>query len=873
MCFKTFRELSNKIDRTLIPPKKFYSGHQRTKDGKKEYLEEHCDLALEYFLYLVEKNSLEPIFDRNITFLFGKDSLEEFKKILILSIYYHDIGKINKNFQKKVLGKYSDGDSGHSYYSKRILEIILLKMFPQNRNMIYLILEMVKKHHTRLGDYSDKQEEESKEQKRILKEIFREISFDSVGVGNFPKPDIFEILEDDKWKRLFFLLKLIYSLLVMSDAYSTFHFSEGLVEKYPVNCLNEESIEKMEQSFGVVPYNNIRNPDKIENINDMRAEMLWDADRRMKKLLDEADQRIFMLPIPTGGGKTNISMRLSLNILKARKDLKRIFYVFPYINIIEQNYQVIEETLFNSTKFKNKSGLISDIYSKSYVDKEIRSEDEEKNADTLRKMLIIDDSFLNNAVNVITSVNFFNSFIKTGGNNRYKLANLANSIVIIDEVQTFSDKNIRLFYDFISEASESLNIYFILMSATLPDMNYFLDVNVPSLIENPEKYFTDRIFKRNQIILRKNIETLEGVEELILKEIEKTSESGIKILITLNTVATSRRMFEKVLENDRFKDFEIFLLNSTLSSPRRRKIIEEIKNENGKNKIIVSTQSIEAGVDIDCNIGIRDFAIIDSIEQIAGRINREAKKEKAKTSKLYVVHIKRNDKWESDMIYGGSSRYKIITNQFKPNEIENILNKKRFDEYYHSLAEEVKKPAKDIYDKIGRAIMDLHYKEVNNSVDVIEEKVKKIDIFLCSDLIPIDEISEYDIKKIKSIFEDPELKSLHDKYPVLMENGVNTKNLFQIWEEVFKSTDKFDAIFLRRKITSALNQFAISLNNMNKKGSNLEDYLMMKGFIVADENFDILRSTERFLEFYSFRNGLDVEKLRDALNSDVGVIL
>jgi len=255
-------------------------------------------------------------------------------------------------------------------------------------------------------------------------------------------------------------------------------------------------------------------------------------------------------------------------------------------------------------------------------------------------MIMRDDNFLNNCINVITNVNFFNGIIKNGGNNRYKIANLCNSIVIIDEIQTLSDKNIRTFYDFIKETSRDLNIYYIIMSATLPSFNDFLDdVEVPQVIEYPQKYYTHPVFKRNEIVFKKDIKDINGIKELLTAEINKNYRTGnVKILVTLNVVNTSRKVYEELKSDERFKEFSFYLLNSTTSSLRRKKIIEEIKDKTNEGRVmIVSTQSIEAGVDIDCDFGIRDYSILDSIEQIAGRINRECDAQKADVSKLFVI--------------------------------------------------------------------------------------------------------------------------------------------------------------------------------------------------------------------------------------------
>ena len=180
---------------------------------------------------------------------------------------------------------------------------------------------------------------------------------------------------------------------------------------YTLNVINNEIRGKMRDSFSRMHYN--KNIDQIENkdfflctsINELRREILIECSKSMEKLLKE-NNRLFMLSVPTGGGKTNISMKLALSILEHDKAVKRIFYVFPYINIIEQNYKVIDETLFNDSLFSNKTGLISDIYSRAYIDKfQDRGEDDPTSNQKMANV-IRNDNFLNNCVNVITNVNF-----------------------------------------------------------------------------------------------------------------------------------------------------------------------------------------------------------------------------------------------------------------------------------------------------------------------------------------------------------------------------------------------------------------------------------------------------------------------------------
>jgi CRISPR-associated endonuclease/helicase Cas3 len=148
-----------------------------------------------------------------------------------------------------------------------------------------------------------------------------------------------------------------------------------------------------------------------------------------------------MLNVPTGGGKTNISIRLVLDILKNNQDINKAFWVFPYINIIEQNYEVIRKTLFSSIYDKLLDENISMIHSSK-----IRQVNSSKEDSILNDFQVyLDDLFLNNPLNIISNINFFEAFIKTKKSNRHKLAYLTNSVVVIDEIQTLKIENLDFF--------------------------------------------------------------------------------------------------------------------------------------------------------------------------------------------------------------------------------------------------------------------------------------------------------------------------------------------------------------------------------------------------------------------------------------------
>nr|QNO47010.1 hypothetical protein JMDIOONB_00022 [Methanosarcinales archaeon ANME-2c ERB4] len=881
MSSDAFREIFKDLDRSLIPSNLFYSAHRR--GGDLELLEAHSELCSGYFLHVIDELGLEPILDELISDLFGEQQRTEIKQIISFAIYYHDIGKLNPNFQKvKVKGMKVSGNTRHSFFSERVLTSFLLGKFPELRGAIYLAVNIVRSHHGKLSDFTTDDYFESSEERKIIQQILQITDIEGATISEDDKREFFRNSLD--WHKTFLLVKLLYALLVLSDSYSTMHYAHSFNRKYPLNILDQNIRERMIESYSRIPYNSNIDQTEFEGssrcgaINELRKAILIESSNRIKKLLKE-DNRIFMLSVPTGGGKTNISMKLALNILEHDETIKRLFYVFPYINIIEQNYKAIDNALFDKSLFPDKIGLVSDIYSRAYMDK-FQGETDEDSVSTLEKMMIIrDDNFLNNCVNVITNVNFFNGIIKNGGNNRYKIANLCNSIVIIDEIQTLSDKNIRTFYDFIKETSRDLNIYYIIMSATLPSFNDFLeDVEVPQIIDDPHKYYTHPVLKRNEIVFKKDIKDLNGIKELLISEINRKYRTGdVKILVTLNVVDTSRKVYEELKSDGRFKEFSFYLLNSTTSSLRRKKMIEEIKDKTKEGRMmIVSTQSIEAGVDIDCDFGIRDYSILDSIEQISGRINRECNTQKADVSKLFVIKYKDGKLADSKKIYAGHERYKILINGKIDQEcVEQILDCKRFDKYYKVLSGELKKVAKDSFPKTNREIDDLHYQTINNTLDVIDDKLDKVDIFVCEE-IPIGSLSEYDRSKIESLINDPTIQKLEKSHKIISDGKIITENVYWVWKEILTSTDKFEDVYIRRKITSLLNQFIISITNIKNKtyDQDLSGYLLTGGFVEKNEQFDIILSTPAFSEYYSFADGLRSDKLKDALKTpSLGVII
>jgi CRISPR-associated endonuclease/helicase Cas3 len=883
MSSDSFRDILERLDKSLIPSRRYYSAHRRGEPDNLEFefLEDHSALCTKYFIHLVEKQGIEAIIDRNLESVFGEQA-GRVKEIILYCVYYHDVGKLNPEFQKSRVNNIElTENTEHSIFSKIVLISFLQKQFADESLAIPigLFVYLVERHHTALDNSVAKMDDLDSSMKRIIEGILSSLLL-ACRETTKAKWDAFFSSEDEPlFFRLFNLMRLVYALLVMSDSFSTFHFSNRLESLYRINRIDGKTREKMMKSFFSVKYNKvIENPPSVmeddpETINDLRRILLQEADRNMKRLLKQG-HRVFMMNAPTGSGKTNISIKLALDVLEHDGAVQRLFFVFPYINIIEQNYRVIEKTLF--TGITERVGLVSDIHSRSFFNKDMPTENT-MDQNTLRMTMVQNDNFLNNCANVITNVNFLEGMVKNRGDNRYKIANYCNSVVIIDEIQTLPDKHIRTLYSLINATAKDLNIYYIIMSATLPNLNYFIDdANIPYVLSPTNNHMQSTILKRNTVVFRDDVRDIEGIKQILKEEIRSNyGESPVRILVTMNTVKTSMDVFSSLRTDDAFSGFKFLLLNSTISSPRRKKIIEEIKwtSNNAARLIIVSTQSIEAGMDIDCDFGIRDFAPLDSIDQISGRINRECDAKKAGLSRLYIIRYQYEERFDSDRIYRAQERYKLIHRSMNHSNIEQIVREKDFDSYYRELAKEIKKlSTKESYRSFCRKILELHFEDVDKEIDVIEDDIEKIDIFFCG-RIPLDSLTKNDIELMRSIIDRDEIRPYHQDAPIIDGSVLDSSNILRCWKRIILTTDRFRDVYVRRMISSLVNQFTISITNFRSSGHDLGDFLTCNGLMKTDENLHFAYSTSEFGKYYSFEQGLDVARLKEDLKQSSAFVI
>ena len=306
----------------------------------------------------------------------------------------------------------------------------------------------------------------------------------------------------------------------------------------------------------------------------------------------------FSLTVPTGGGKTLSGMSFALNHAVENK-MKRVIVVIPYTSIIEQNASVYAEVFGRENVIEHHSNI-----------------DPEK--DTERNRLASEN--WDAPIIVTTNVQFFESLYANKNSRLRKLHNISTSVIILDEVQSLPPGLLYPILDAIQELREHYGCSVVLSTATQPALkkrkSFMCGLDtVREIIPG--------VMKLSQNLARVNIEWETGR----VMEYSDISERILKENMQRVLVVTHKRKDARVLAG--LLPENTYHLSASMCPSHRKDTLNKVKEELLKNESstvqVVSTQLIEAGVDIDFPIVFRALAGLDSISQTAGRCNREGK--------------------------------------------------------------------------------------------------------------------------------------------------------------------------------------------------------------------------------------------------------
>lgn len=404
-------------------------------------------------------------------------------------------------------------------------------------------------------------------------------------------------------KALAFLTKFIFSALIDADRKNSKEFEENTTSF-------EHDTKKLFKQF------------ENELVTSLREKQINAVQNQITKLRQQMSENcfekatlptgIYTLSIPTGGGKTLASLRFALQHAQIHGKT-RIVNVIPFTTIIEQNAEEVRNIL-------NAKNYVLEHHS-NVVMKEIEFEENNnfsfKELQQSEKLRNAKDDW-NAPIIFTTMVQFLNTFFDGASRNTRRLHNLANSIIIFDEVQTVPVSCISLFNEAINFLKDFCHTTIILCTATQPALEYVeKKIQVDGeLIDNLGAI--SKAFKRTEVIpLMKNDSW--NTEELAQFVKEKVNECG-NVLVILNTKNIVKQLFDKL----NVEDFQVYHLSTSMCPSHRKSILKEVRHKLkvGEKIVCISTQLIEAGVDVSFNCVIRSLAGLDSIAQAAGRCNR-----------------------------------------------------------------------------------------------------------------------------------------------------------------------------------------------------------------------------------------------------------
>lgn len=480
----------------------------------------------------------------------------------------------------------------------------------------HLLAYLIAGHHAGLADWYDKGslkhrlEQADIELEEALKNVaekdFQGLSDDAL------MQDFAQFWQDNTefTSELHIWIRFLFSCLVDADFLDTEAFMNGF---YDVDAAQSgglrpqfPDLNKLHLRYEKYMAELVESADKQSALNQTRNAIL-------QQCFDAAhlSYSLFSLTVPTGGGKTLASLGFALkHALKFGK--KRIIYAIPFTSIIEQNAHVFRKVLGD------------DVVLEHHCNLEVKLDQE-----TTKTRLATEN--WDAPLIVTTNVQLFESLFSAKTSRCRKIHNIANSVIILDEVQQLPRDFQKPITDMMRVLARDYGVTFVLCTATQPELGKMTDVfgrtlleGLPSIYEIiPDKIALFEQLRRVHIQLPSSNGEMQSWQEIANEIAEQPC-----VLAIVNTRKHAQQLFEALPSNG------IKLhLSANMCAAHRSEVIAIVRRylslyregRLAKPMWLISTQLIEAGVDLDFPCVYRAIAGLDSIAQAAGRCNREGK--------------------------------------------------------------------------------------------------------------------------------------------------------------------------------------------------------------------------------------------------------
>jgi CRISPR-associated endonuclease/helicase Cas3 len=550
---------------------------------------------------------------------FGAESLGHAAGML------HDLGKASDDFQRRLKGSNDpvDHKSAGAIEAYRRYGKVLGKV------LAYVIFG----HHGGLPD------DVSDDRSRGLSDVLKNKDNYIVGynVETYPlescmprKPAANSIQQQAMYLSL--LIRMLYSCLVDADYLDAEAFTQP--EKYRQRVKSAKTLEELIPQFELKKKELLSHQSK-RPIDILRKEVLKNCLKA-----GSSPKGIYSLTVPTGGGKTLSSLAFAFEHAKTHKDIRRIIYAIPFTSIIEQNANVFKQIFGQEAVLEHHSNY------------DISDDENDVNRLACENW---DAPFI-----VTTNVQLFESLFSSKPSRSRKVHAMANSIIILDEAQMLPESVLLPSLSALQCLCANFGATVLFCSATQPAIKAeWIDDNKPyEIIPDPR----DLYIKLKRININKigMISNNDLAERLI---------SYDQVLCIVNTRKHAKKLFNLISDH-----VGVYHLSALMCPAHRSVVLAEIKEnlKKGKRCIVISTQLIEAGVDIDFPVVFRSSAGIDSIAQAAGRCNREGNQ---KIGEVYVFKPEEGlpSGWFSRMAQYGEEILSEYDDPLSPDAIEHFF--------------------------------------------------------------------------------------------------------------------------------------------------------------------------------------------------------
>lgn len=638
-----------------------------------------------------------------------------------IAALFHDLGKINPNFQHKLQGEKNIGYSSHAYLSalawlcfchtnKEELKDLLGIDLSANPAHIFSIAAMIARHH---GDLPNLEEGFFKERgQKELNSFLEKTSSEDLPISKFLQP----LLEHNSFdikpaKELLDLLifkfqdKFQHTLPRITDPLDFFMNTQfgfaSLIESDKRDAGNNVQFNKekygnyIRQNFATRLEEYVQNLPRKSDFDSLRTEMRVQAVDNARTKLSEG-RRVFTLSAPTGAGKTLMLLSLAGEILKHDNSLS-IIYALPFLSITEQTENICEEIYCDEPHSVLRVDSKSENKQIAKIQRDLDAEPSDENLRSLMQEIFSEDTFDHPFI-ITTFVQLFEALVSNRNSTLLRLPNFARTIFLLDEIQALPPRLYTFFTAYLDEFCRKFDSYAVISTATMP----YVEMPDKDMAddENPRKLFKrykspsellDKDFYSRDEFNRYRITRLKDESfnvEALARSIRQQQKS---CLVILNTIEDTKRLYEALTLNaDGVPECQCVLLNTHFTPNDRHGKIQLCKDRlsNKKRVVLISTQLIEAGVDIDFPVLYRDMCPLPNLIQSAGRCNRNGEEP---FSEVFLVEIKKDDgRPSASLIYGRDLAWFL---DFTKEHVTGTLTEKEMfgvqQEFFHKVGQDL----------------------------------------------------------------------------------------------------------------------------------------------------------------------------------------